>query len=114
VGVPVKKTTDWCVISENGLAKRLVQGGENCHHLYSIYYWNEEDGAKLPADLEDMYSTPEGKQNFWDIAPMNIYNSHYHIEIFEVSFEDITEIDTYHELSLIDPDYAITPQGIVH
>ena len=44
---------------------------------------------------------------------MNIYNSHYHIEIFEVSFEDITEIDTYHELSLIDPDYAITPQGIV-
>ena len=114
VGVPVKKTTDWCVISENGVAKRLVQGGENCHHLYSIYYWNEEDGAKLPADLEDMFSTPEGKQNFWDIAPMNIYNSHYHIEISECTFEDITEIDTYHELSLIDPDYAITPQGMVH
>ena len=76
---------------------------------YGIY-----DNVITSADLEDMFSTPEGKQNFWDIAPMNIYNSHYHIEISECTFEDITEIDTYHELSLIDPDYAITPQGIVH
>ena len=75
---------------------------------YGIY-----DNVITSADLEDMFSTPEGKQSFWDIAPMNIYNSHYHIEIFECTFEDITEIDTYHELSLIDPDYAITPQGIV-
>ena len=107
LGVPVEKTEDWCVISENGVAKQLVKGGENCHHLFSIYYWTIEGGAKLPAQLEEMYSTEEGRNRFWDIAPMNIYNSEHHIEVRECSFADISEIDTYTELSQLDGDYQI-------
>ncbi len=107
LGVPVEKTEDWCVISENGVAKQLVKGGENCHHLFSIYYWTLEDGAKLPAHLDEMYHSPGGKDLFWDIAPMNRYNSQYRIEVRQCCFADISEIDTYRELQQLDGDYMM-------
>ena len=105
LGVPVEKTDDWCVISENGYAKQLVKGGVNCHHLFSIYYWTTEEGAKLPAHLEEMYQSEGGRDLFWDIAPMNRYNEHYNIEVRECTFADISEIDTYKELQMIDSAY---------
>ena len=107
LGVPVEKTDDWCIVSQRGIAKQLVQGGENCHHLYSIYYWTTEDGKKLPSHLQEVYQSPGGKDCFWDITPMNRFNDQYHIEIRECTFDDITEIDTYQELTQLDPDYII-------
>lgn len=107
LGVPVEKTDDWCVISENGVAKQLVKGGEHCHHLFSIYFWTDEDGAKLPQQLEEMYASEGGRDLFWDIAPMNRYNSQHHIEVRECCFADISEIDTYQELQKLDQDYLL-------
>ena len=107
LGVPVEKTDDWCVISENNVAKQLVKGGENCHHLFSMYYLSAEDGAKLPAQLEELFQTEGGKDLFWDIAPMNRYNEQCHIEIRQCCFEDISEIDTYSELQALDSYYVI-------
>jgi len=107
LGVPVEKTDDWCVISENGYAKQLIKGGVNCHHLFSIYYWTAEEGAKLPAHLEEMFSSEGGRDLFWDIAPMNRYNEHYKIEVRECSFADISEIDTYNELQMLDSAYLV-------
>jgi len=107
LGVPVEKTDDWCVITENGVVKQLVKGGENCHHLFSIYYMSAEDGVKLPAHLSEMYQSEGGRDLFWDLAPTTRYNKHYHIEVRQVSFADISEIDTYQELQMLDPAYAI-------
>ncbi len=107
LGVPVAHTDDWCVISENGAAKELRQGGENCHHLFSVYYWTREDGQRLPAHLHQLYDSPGGHNKFWDLAPMTMFNEDYHIEIVECTFDDISEIDTYRELMQIDPDYCI-------
>ena len=107
LGVPVEKTDDWCVISEDGIAKQLVKGGEHCHHLFSIYYMTAEDGAKLPKHLEETYLSEGGRNLFWDITPMNRYNDQYHIEIRECSFADISEIDTYKELQMLDSDYIV-------
>lgn len=107
LGVPVEKTDDWCVISENGVAKQLVKGGESCHHLFSIYYWTREDGAKLPAQLEELFQSPGGRELFWDIAPMNRYNGQCRIEVRECCFADISEIDTYEELTHLDSAYVI-------
>lgn len=107
LGVPVDQTDDWCVVSEDGHAKQLVKGGEHCHHLFSIYFWTEEDGAKLPSHLEEMYAAPGGRDLFWDMAPMNYYNEHYEIEIRECTFADVSEIDTYQELQQLDPEYQI-------
>ena len=107
LGVPVEKTDDWCVISENGVAKQLVKGGENCHHLFSLYYLSAEDGAKLPAQLEELFNSEGGHDMFWDIAPMNRFNAQCHIEVRECRFEDISEIDTYAELQALDSGYII-------
>ena len=106
-GVPVEKTDDWCVITENGVVKQLIKGGEHCHHLFSIYYMSAEDGAKLPAHLKEMYESDGGRDLFWDIAPTTRYNEHYHIEVHECSFSDISEIDTYKELQMLDPAYIV-------
>ena len=103
----MEKTDDWCVISEDGIAKQLVKGGEHCHHLFSIYYMTAEDGAKLPKHLEETYLSEGGRNLFWDITPMNRYNDQYHIEIRECSFADISEIDTYKELQMLDGDYIV-------
>lgn len=108
LGVPVEKTDDWCVLSKgDGRAIQLVKGGENCHHLFTIYYWNAEEGAKLAGHLEEVYNSEGGKDLFWDITPMNKFTDEYYVEIFECTFDDISEIDTYRELTEVDPAYLI-------
>ena len=107
LGVPVEKTDDWCIISSNGVAKELVQGGTNCHHLFSIYYWTSEDGAKLPQDIETVYKSPGGKERFWDFTPLFYFREKYHVEIIECRMEDIYEIDTLRELRSVDKMYKL-------
>lgn len=107
LGVPVEKTDDWCIMSSGGIAKQLVQGGINCHHLFSIYYWNAEDGAKLARHIEEVYHSPGGKERFWDLTPMLYYNKEYHVEIVECKMEDVNEIDTLRELQTVDKAYSL-------
>lgn len=107
IGVPVEKTDDWCISSENGVAKELVQGGKNCHHLFSIYYWTAEDGARLPEHIEAVYRSPGGKERFWDLTPLQYYRDKYRVEIMECKMEDIHEIDTLRDLRAVDPMYAL-------
>lgn len=107
LGVPVERTDDWCVLSSNGVANDLCLGGTNCHHLFTVYYWNSEDGVKLARHVEQLYEMPGGKQNFWDMAPMHYFNKDYHVEIVECSFEDVSEIDSLRELQELDKIYCI-------
>lgn len=107
LGVPVGKTDDWCVLSNNGIATQLVLGGMDCHHLFSVYYWDAEDGEKLSRHLEEMYNSPGGKQRFWDLAPLQYYRNEYRVEIAECTFDDIIEIDTLRELQTVDKAYTL-------
>jgi len=107
LGVPVKKTDDWCIISKNGVATELLQGGVDCHHLFSIYYWTAEDGAKLPSHIEQVYNSPGGKERFWDLTPLRYFEKEYHVEITECKMEDIHEIDSLRDLRTVDPMYAM-------
>ena len=107
LGVPVEKTDDWCIMSRNGIARQLVQGGINCHHLFSIYYWNAEDGFKLSRHIEEVYQSPGGKERFWDLTPLYYFNKEYHVEIIECNMDDIDEIDTLKELQALDKAYAL-------
>lgn len=106
LGVPVEMTDDWCVTRINGYASQLTLGGTNCHHLFSIYYFNEEEGGKLPAHIEAVYQSPGGKQRFWDLVPLTFFSKEYHVEITECTLEDVTEIDTLRELQAVDRAYA--------
>lgn len=107
LGVPVEKTDDWCIKSKNGLATELTQGGIDCHHLYSIYYWTAEDGAKLADHIEQVYQSPGGKERFWDLTPLRYFEKEYQVEIVECKMEDIHEIDSLRDLRAVDPMYAM-------
>lgn len=107
LGVPVALTDDWCLTSQNGIVTGLEQGGENCHHLFTVYYWNAEDGAKLQRHIEEVYQRPGGKQRFWDQVPLSYFHKEYQVEITECRMEDITEIDTLRELQAADSAYCL-------
>lgn len=107
LGVPVDKTDDWCVTGQNGIATGLQLGGTDCHHLFSVYYWNAEDGAKLQRHIEEVYQSPGGKERFWDLVPLTYYQKEYQVEITPCRMEDVTEIDTLRELQAADRAYSL-------
>lgn len=107
LGVPVSVTDDWCLTSQNGIVTGLEQGGTDCHHLFTVYYWNAEDGRKLQSHIEEVYHSPGGKQRFWDQVPLMYHRKDYQVEIAECTMEDITEIDTLRELQAVDKAYCL-------
>ena len=106
LGVPVKKTDDWCFESKNGIITKLAIGGLDCHHMFGISYWSEADGIKLAEHIKLAYEMPGGKERFWDQVPLEYFSKDYKIEIRECTFDDIVEIDTYNELKKLDSTYV--------
>jgi CTP:phosphocholine cytidylyltransferase-like protein len=107
LGVPVEKTDDWCFETRNRLITRLRLGGRNCHHMFGISYWTEQDGAKLAEHIKQVYEMPGGKERYWDQVPLEYFIKEYQVEVRECSFEDIAEIDTFSELKKLDETYRI-------
>lgn len=109
LGVPTESTPDWCFdTNENGYITDLHKGGSDCHHMYGVSYWTEEDGRKLATDLPEAFSEEENKQRFWDDVPCVLCNSKYQVRVEPCTFDDIDEIDSLSELQEIDPAYAIS------
>ena len=107
LGVPVEKTNDWCVYTENGRIVKMAVGGTNCFRLFGISYWTEEDGAKLANHIKEVYQSPGGKERYWDQVALEYYINEYSISVRECTFNDIVEIDTFNELKALDKTYAI-------
>lgn len=105
IGVPTDYTDDWCFETQNKVITKVKIGGNNCHHMYGISYWNEEAGAKLYDDIKKVYEMPGGKERYWDQVPLEYCLSNYHVEVRECTFDDIVEIDSFTDLKRIDPIY---------
>jgi CTP:phosphocholine cytidylyltransferase-like protein len=105
LGVPVERTDDWCFETRNGIITRVRVGGQNCHHMFGISYWNQTDGAKLADHIKQVYEMPGGKERYWDQVPLEYFAKDYAVEVRECSFDDIIEIDTFNELKKIDKTY---------
>ncbi len=106
LGVYTDKTDDWCLETKNRIVTKVKIGGENCHHMYGISYWTEEDGKKLFDDIKAVYEMPGGKERYWDQVPLEYCLNHYHVEVRPCTFDDIVEIDSYSDLKKIDSTYA--------
>lgn len=106
LGVPVEKTDDWCFETRGRVITKVMVGGMNCHHMFGISYWTEEDGAKLYEDIKKVYEMPGGKERYWDEVSLRYCQKHYQVEVRECSFEDITEIDSYTDLKKLDSAYC--------
>lgn len=108
LGVPTEMTEDWCFETDSsGYIKRLMQGGTDCHHMFGISYWTDEDGTKLQSDIERVYNLPGGKERYWDQVIFDYSIENYKIAVRPCTFSDVIEIDTFNELKKIDPNYAM-------
>ena len=101
------RTDDWCFEVKDGVIVEEKVGGENCWQMVGISYWNESDGNKLSDDISTVYSSPGGKERYWEQVPLVYCKDHYAVEVRECFDEDIVEIDTFNELKKLDPSYAV-------
>lgn len=107
LGVPVEKTDDWCLYMDGDRIKKIGVGGLNCHHMFGISYWSEDDGRKLCNHVEQVYNSPGGKERYWDQVALGEYIKEYNIGVRECTFDDIVEIDTFRELKELDKVYDV-------
>ena len=105
LGVPVASTDDWCFETKNRVITKLKVGGTDCHHVFGISYWNEEDGTKLYEDIKTVYEMPGGKERFWDQVALEYCQRNYRVEVRDCTFDDIVEIDSFSDLKKIDHTY---------
>ena len=101
------RSDDWCFEVKDRIITEEKVGGEDCWQMVGISYWNEEDGHKLSQDIPDVYSTPGGKERYWEQVPLVYKKKNYAVEVRECFEEDIVEIDTFNELKQIDPTYDV-------
>lgn len=108
IGVPVDKTDDWCLLTNNkGIITGMVLGGTNCYQMFGISYWTEEYGSKLVNHVKEVFQSPGGKERYWDQVPLEYFANDYEVHIRPCTFDDIIEIDTFSELKKIDKTYDI-------
>ena len=108
IGVPVDKTDDWCLLTNNkGIITGMVLGGTNCYQMFGVSYWTEEYGSKLVNHVKEVFQSPGGKERYWDQVPLEYFAKDYEVHIRPCTFDDIIEIDTFSELKRIDKTYDI-------
>lgn len=105
LGVYTDYTDDWCFETKNKVITKVKIGGNDCHHMFGISYWNEEAGAKLYDDIKKVYEMPGGKERYWDQVSLEYCLDNYTVEVRECSFDDIVEIDSFADLKRLDPIY---------
>lgn len=105
LGVPVERSDDWCFETRSNIITKIRVGGQNCHHMFGISFWNASDGAKLADHIKQVYEMPGGKERYWDQVPLEYFIKDYNVEVRECTFDDIVEIDTFNELKKLDETY---------
>lgn len=101
------RTDDWCFEVRDGIIVEEKVGGENCWQMVGISYWSKMDGHRLCQDIEDVFSTPGGKERYWEQVPLVYRKENYAVEVSECFENDIVEIDTFRELKAIDRTYDV-------
>ena len=107
LGAMTERTDDWCFETKNGVITSIGVGGQNCHQMFGISYWNAADGARLADHIKQVYEMPGGKERYWDVVALDYFIEDYDIEVRECSFNDIIEIDTFNELKKLDDTYRL-------
>ncbi len=109
LAVKKERSDDWCFRVKDGIIQEEKVGGQgdDIWQMVGISYWNEADGHKLSQDIQDVYTSPGGKERYWEQVPLVYKKEHYQVEVRECHDEDIVEIDTFNELKAIDKTYDV-------
>lgn len=101
-----QQTDEWLLTVENGIVTHCSRdGGKKGWRLFSISRWSAEDGRKLKHHLETEFAVKKNNQIYWDDVAIFCYPGEYELGICEMKPGDVVEIDTYKELTEIDPTY---------
>lgn len=107
VGMWVEETEDWnLVLDQDGYICGMKLGGENTYLMYGVSYWTAEDGKRLKAHVEKVYSQPGGKSKYWDQVAIECYPEEYRLGVRNFAVGDIIEIDDYVMLKELDGNYT--------
>ena len=106
LGAYVSETDDWCFFKKGNYINKVSIGGENCWHMIGISYWDEKDSAKLREDIVKVFNSRGGKEKYWDNVPLTVCKHDFKVEVRDCKKKDVTEIDNFSELVIIDPSYA--------
>lgn len=106
LAVPTAETNDWCAETRNHVITKLKVGGTDCHHVFGISYWNDEDGGKLYEDIKRVYEMPGGKERYWDQVALEYCYDRYRVEVRECTFDDLVEVDSFSDLKKLDRTYC--------
>lgn len=109
LAIKKERSDDWCFRVKDGIIQEEKVGGQgdDIWQMVGISYWNDDDGHKLSQDIADVYSSPGGKERYWEQVPLVYKKEHYQVEVRECHDEDIVEIDTFNELKAIDKTYDV-------
>ena len=107
LGFKVDRTDDWCFDTKNGVIVKQKVGGENCYQMVGISYYSKEYSKQIAKDIETVFTSPGGKEKYWEQVLLDVYKKHYQIYIRECNKDDIIEIDTFNELKKIDEIYNV-------
>ncbi len=100
------ETDDWSFKMKDGFITDYQKGNTFCYNYYGISYWTKDDSRKLREDFAKVYNEFEdGKNYFWEFIPLVLLKDRYKVEIRQCKKSDIIEIDSFHELTLLDPSY---------
>lgn len=105
LGSYVKETDDWCLEEKNGRAVNYRKGNVNCFNCYGISFWTPEDCDKLRSDIESVWNEEGGRDVFYEFVPLVLRKDNYDVKIRECQKGDIVEIDSFHDLVVLDPGY---------
>jgi len=109
LAIKTDRTDDWCFRVKDGIIVEEKVGGQgnDIWQMVGISYWNEMDGNRLSQDILDVYSSPGGKERYWEQVPLVYRKEHYKVEVTSCQANDIVEIDTFKELKAIDKTYDV-------
>ena len=109
LAIKKERSDDWCFRVKDGIIVEEKVGGEgdDIWQMVGISYWNNVDGHKLSQDIAAVYSSPGGKERYWEQVPLVYRKEHYTVEVRACRDEDIVEIDTFSELKAIDKTYDV-------
>ena len=94
----VERCDTWCFETISNKIKTYKLGGENVHKFCGVSYWNHEHGRMLEKDIEEAYSSPGGKERYWDDVPMQYSKGSYVVEVIDYKEDEILEIRSVDQL----------------
>ncbi len=99
-------TNEWTLRLNNGTVTSYSKnGGQNEHRLWGVSMWTKEDGENLSEYVKRQVEEVGDLSVFWDVLALPDEKVKFDLGIREISLSDITEIDTFNELTEIDSSY---------